>query len=117
MKEVIVYEMLFDKTLEYQESIICVPFEEKYWNEYRKIYNECFCKMREALEIEPINVYSDDSQIKNKMNDIFLYLKNEVIAGAVSCYGNELDDLTFSSKKSPTSKVGDELRLIPPLDK
>lgn len=93
MKEVIAYEMLFDKTLEYQESIICVPFEEKYWNEYRKIYNECFCKMREALEIEPINVYSDDFQIKNKMNDIFLYLKNEVIAGAVSCYGNELDDL------------------------
>ena len=49
--------------------------------------------MRKELEVEPINFYSDYSQIKNKVNDIFLYLQNGVIVGAVSCYGNELDDL------------------------
>ncbi|GEM_PF-5162089 len=26
MKEIIVYEMIFDKTLEYRNDIICVPF-------------------------------------------------------------------------------------------
>lgn len=93
MEEIIAYEMVFDKTLGYQNGIICVPFQEKYWDEYRKIYNECFYEMRKALEVEPINFYSDYSQIKGKINDIFLYLKNGVIAGAVSCYGNELDDL------------------------
>lgn len=93
MEEIIAYEMVFDKTLGYQNDIICVPFQEKYWDEYRKIYNECFYEMRKALEVEPINFYSDYSQIKGKINDIFLYLQNGVIAGAVSCYGNELDDL------------------------
>ena len=93
MKEIIAYEMFFDKTLEYKNDIICVPFQEKYWNEYKKIYNECFYKMRKELEVEPINFYSGYYQIKDKINNIFLYFQNEVIAGAVSCYGNELDDL------------------------
>ena len=78
MKEIIVYEMIFNKRLEY---------------EYMKIYNECFHKMRNALEIEPINYYYDYSQIQNKINDIFLYLQHGAIVGSVSCYGNELDDL------------------------
>lgn len=93
MKEIIAYEMFFDKTLEYKNDIICVLFQEKYWNEYKKIYNECFYKMRKELEVEPINFYSGYYQIKDKINNIFLYFQNEVIAGAVSCYGNELDDL------------------------
>ncbi len=42
----------------------------------------------QALEVEPVNFYFDYSQIKDKINDIFLYMKNGVIVGAVSCYGN-----------------------------
>ena len=42
----------------------------------------------QALEVEPVNFYFDYSQIKDKVNAIFLYLQNGVIAGAVSCYGN-----------------------------
>ena len=93
MKEIIAYEMLYNKALKYQNDIICVPFRKEYWNEYMKIYNECFCKMRKALEVEPINFYYDYSQIKDKIKDIFLYLQNGGIIGAVSCYENELDDL------------------------
>lgn len=93
MKEISAYEMSFDKTVKYQNDLICIPFEEKYWNEYMKIYNECFHKMRKDLEVEPINFYSDYAQIKDKVNDIFLYLQNGAVVGAVSCYGNELDDL------------------------
>lgn len=93
MKEIIAYEMLYNKELKYQNNIICVPFQKEYWNEYMKIYNECFYKMRKALEVEPINFYYDYSQIKDKINDIFLFLQNGVIIGAVSCYENEIDDL------------------------
>ena len=93
MKEIIAYEMIYNKALKYQNDIICVPFQKEYWNEYMKIYNECFYKMRKALEVEPINFYYDYSQIKDKIKDIFLYLQNGVIAGAVSCYENEIDDL------------------------
>ena len=93
MKEIIAYEMLYNKALKYQNDIICVPFQKEYWKEYMKIYNECFYKMRKALEVEPINFYYDYSKIKDKINDIFFYLQNGVIVGAVSCYENELDDL------------------------
>ena len=93
MKEIIAYEMLYNKALKYQNDIICVLFQKEYWNEYMKIYNECFYKMRKALEVEPINFYYDYSQIKDKINDIFLFLQNGVIIGAVSCYENEIDDL------------------------
>lgn len=93
MKEIIAYEMSFDKMFEYPNDVSCVPFQEQYWDEYMKIYNDCFYEMRKILEIEPINFYSDYSQVKDKINDIFLYLQNGVIVGAVSCYGNELDDL------------------------
>ncbi len=93
MKEIIVYEMLLNEKIKYSTDITCIPFREEYWNEYMKIYNECFYKMRKALEVEPINFYYDYSQIKDKINDIFLYLQNGVIIGAISCYGNELDDL------------------------
>ena len=110
MKEIIAYEMLFDKTLEYQNDIRCVPFQEQYWNEYMKIYNECFYEMRKELEVEPINFYSDYSQIKDKVNDIFLYLQNGVIAGAVSCYGNELDDLIVE-KSFQGQGIGQKLLL------
>ena len=93
MKQIIAYEMIYNKALKYQNNLICVPFQKEYWNEYMKIYNECFYKMRKELEVEPINFYSGYYQIKDKINNIFLYFQDEVIAGAVSCYGNELDDL------------------------
>lgn len=93
MKEIIVYEMSFKERLNYKEDIICIPFQKKYWNGYMKIYNECFYEMRKDLEIEPVDFYSSYSQIKDKINDIFIYIQNGIIAGAVSCYGNEIDDL------------------------
>lgn len=93
MKEIIAYEMSFTGNITYSGGLSCIPFREKYWAEYMKIYNECFYEMRKALEIEPINFYSDYSQMKDKASNTYLYLQNGIIAGAVSCYGNELDDL------------------------
>jgi len=93
MKEIIAYEMSFKGTSNYKNEINCVPFQEKYWNEYMKIYNECFYEMRKDLEIEPFNFYSDYSQMRDKVSNTFLYVQNGEIMGAVSCYGNEIDDL------------------------
>lgn len=93
MKEIIAFEMSFSGRLNSEPDIICIPFQKKYWNEYMQIYNDCFYDMRKELEIEPVNFYSDYSQMEDKTNDTFLLLQNGGIAGAVSCYGNELDDL------------------------
>ena len=73
--------MSFDKMFEYSNDVSCIPFQEQYWDEYMKIYNDCFYEMRKTLEVEPINFYSDYSQIKDKTNDIFLYLQNGVKIG------------------------------------
>ncbi len=110
MKEIIAYEMLYNKALKYQNDIICVPFQKEYWNEYMKIYNECFYKMRTALEVEPINFYYDYSQIKDKIKYIFLYVQNGAIIGAVSCYENELDDLIVE-KSFQGQGIGQKLLL------
>ena len=93
MKEIIAYEMLFKGALRYEELLNCIPFEEKYWKECMPIYNACFYEMRKALDIEPFNFYSAYSQMRDKSDQAFLYLQNGEIVGAVSCYGNELDDL------------------------
>lgn len=93
MKEIIVYEMLFNEKIKYSTDISCIPFQKKYWNEYMQIYNDCFYEMRKELEIEPINFYSDYSQMADKASNTYLCLKNGIIAGAVSCYENEIDDL------------------------
>ena len=110
MIEIMAYEMIYNKVLKCHNDIIYVPFQKEYWNEYMKIYNECFYKMRKALEVEPINFYYEYSQIKDKIKDIFLYLQNGGIIGAVSCYENELDDLIVE-KSFQGQGIGQKLLL------
>lgn len=110
MKEIIAYEMVFKGTLKHDVDMSCIPFQKKYWDEYMQIYNECFYEMRKDLEVEPINFYSDYSQMKDKISGTYLYLQNGVIAGAVSCYGNELDDL-FVNKLFQRQGLGRRLLL------
>ena len=47
------------------------------------------------------------------MGEVFTSFLISVIAGVVSHYICKWLDLSFYSKKTPTSKVGDELRLLP----
>lgn len=110
MKKITVCEMSFGGTLEYRDGLLCIPFQKKYWNEYMQIYNECFHEMRKDLEIEPTDFYSDYSQMKEKADNTYLCLQNGVIAGAVSCYGNELDDLIVN-KSFQRRGLGEKLLL------
>ena len=43
-------------------------FEEKYFVEYMRIYNECFYDMRKALDRKPYNFLSDYKQIINHID-------------------------------------------------
>lgn len=95
--EIIVYEMQCDKLTE-KVNIACIPFEIQYFEEYKRIYNECFYDMRKSLDIEPYNYLSSYEQIRQKSKDIFLLIGNEEIIGSIACYGNEIDDLIVSKK-------------------
>lgn len=91
--EIIAYEMEYgDKEL-MESSLKCISFQNKYFKEYMKIYNECFYEMRKVLDIQPYNFLSEYEQIENKIEDIFLFVECDVIVGSVACYGNEIDDL------------------------
>lgn len=98
MKEVIAYEMRYEKAFVEQNGIACIPFERHYFEEYKRIYNECFYDMRKALDIEPYNFLSSYEQIAEKAKDIYLYAEDGEIIGSVACYGNEIDDLIVNKK-------------------
>ncbi len=106
--EVIAYEMQFiEKEIPFP-NVELISFQKKYYSQYELIYNECFYDMRNALEIQPYNFYSDIEQVKNKMKDIYLLLQDEIILGSVACYGNEIDDLVVN-KKYQNNGIGKEL--------
>lgn len=96
--EIIAYEMKFNKDIIEQSNILCIPFEEQYFQEYMRIYNECFYDMRKTLNIEPYDFLSNYKQIAEKIKDIYLFVENGEIIGSVACYGNEIDDLVVNKK-------------------
>ena len=79
-------------------DIVCIPFVDEYFQEYMRIYNECFFEMRKALDIEPYNFLSSFQQIADKANDIYFLMEQGEIIGSVACYGNEIDDLIVNKK-------------------
>ena len=96
--EIMVYEMKYVKDGIGENSISCIPFEQKSFQQYMKIYNACFYEMRKSLDIKPYNFLSDYEQVREKSKDIFLLVSGEEIIGSVACYGSEIDDLIVNKK-------------------
>ena len=80
------------------DAVPMIPFSEKHYPQYERIYNSCFYEMREALDIKPYNFYSDIEQIRDRMANIFLLTDHETIIGSVGCYGTEIDDLIVNKQ-------------------
>ena len=87
------YEMVYDKAEVPESNIECIRFDESYIKDYIASYNEAFYPMRKALDIEPYNWYSEESAVLEKTADTYMLIKDGKLIGAVSCYGNEIDDL------------------------
>ncbi len=92
------YEMKYINALVEQSNIVCIPFEKKYFQEYMRIYNECFFEMRKALGIQPYNFLNAYEQIAEKVEDIYLLVDRGELIGSIACYGNEIDDLIVNKK-------------------
>ena len=75
------YEMKYTADIVQCSNINCIPFEEKYFPDYMRIYNECFYDMRKALERKPYNYLSEYEQIVNNINNIYLLIDNNEIIG------------------------------------
>ena len=96
--EITAYEMKYVHDCVEKSGIVCIPFEEAFFQEYMSIYNECFYEMRKALDIQPYHFLNTYNQIADKAKDIYLLIGQGEIIGSVACYGNEIDDLIVSRK-------------------
>lgn len=90
--------MHFDKKDLPVADICCIPFDERFIEEYKTFYNAAFYPMRKALGIKPYNWYSNLEDIRALSSDIYLLTEGDELIGAVACYGNEVDDLFVCGK-------------------
>ena len=74
-------------------SVELIPYSPDFQAAYKRIYNECFHEMREALGIEPFDYIQDDSYFETGMDAVYLLVKNGGIIGSVALKENEIDDL------------------------
>lgn len=93
-----VFKMKYEGDVHEDCGIACIPFSETYFEEYKRIYNECFYEMRKSLRREPYNWLGEYSQIAAYTDELFLMVKNGEIIGSVACKGNEVDDLIVNQK-------------------
>lgn len=79
------------------ESFITLKqYSDEYFKEYKKVYEDCFCEMRTALDLHPINACDSKEELLAKQNDIFIYMEDDKIIGSVAIYDNEIDDLIIA---------------------
>ncbi|MBR4223824.1 MAG: GNAT family N-acetyltransferase, partial [Oscillospiraceae bacterium] len=91
-------------------AISPVPLDAGRIAEYKRSYNAAFRPMREALGIAPFDWYTDDGELPDKAEDIYVLTDGEELIGSVACYGNEIDDL-FVSETHLRRGYGRELLL------
>jgi len=95
--EVVAYTMEYNGAT-VDSELALVPFEEKYYEDYRDIYHDCFYEMRKALGLRPYNACDSIKKLLAKKNDVFLLLADNEIVASVAVYENEIDDLFVSRK-------------------
>ena len=88
-----VFEMTYVHPTKERSSVELLPYSSRYHTEYRRIYNECFHEMREALGIEPYDFIQDDSFFATGMDQVYLLTNEDNLLGGVRLKGNEIDDL------------------------
>ena len=74
-------------------TVSLVPYGPKYQEQYRRMYNACYHKMREALDIKPYDFIQNDSFFSEGMNNVYLLVENDELIGGVTLKGSEIDDL------------------------
>jgi len=87
------YEMTYTHKTTEHSSVSLLPYGSVFKDDYRKLYNECYHEMREALGIKPYDFIQDDSFFDDGMDRVFILLKDDELIGSVALKGNEIDDL------------------------
>jgi len=87
------YEMKYTNPVTEHSTVTLVPYSAGYQETYKKMYNACYHKMREALDIKPYDFIQDDSFFAEGMDAVYILLDEDRLIGSVALKGEELDDL------------------------
>ena len=80
-----------------KSDLSLVPFDEKYYKQYKNVINDCFYEMRKALNIKPYDKHSNSLvELAMLKESTFLLLDGDVIICAVSFFGNELGNVVVN---------------------
>lgn len=63
------------------------------YNEYKRIYEECFRDMRTALQLFPVDCCDSQEELERKKENIYVLEISGKLIGSVAIYDNEIDDL------------------------
>ena len=92
------YKMEYIRPIDEKASVEMVAYSSAFQENYRKIYNDCYHEMREALKIEPYDYIQDDSFFETGMNAVYLLLNGTEIIGSVALKKDEIDDLIVNPR-------------------
>lgn len=87
------HKMEYVRPVTEKSGISLVPYDPKYQDQYKRIYNACYHEMREALDIKPYDFIQDDSFFREGMENVYLLIKSGELIGSVALKGSEIDDL------------------------
>ena len=101
-----IYEMCYDKQELPECSIECVPYDSNFFNEYKRIKDECFPLMGKLKDLFPERDFSD-IKISEDTSNIFCFKVNEEIIGSSSDRPNR----SYNSFTSSSGANGSNSRL------
>ncbi|MBO7395224.1 MAG: GNAT family N-acetyltransferase [Ruminococcus sp.] len=90
------YRMKYLHPVDEKPTIEMIPYSPEYREEYKRVYNECYREMREALDIKPYDFIQDDSFFESGMENVYLLTDNGALIGSVAIISGEIDDLIVS---------------------
>ena len=85
-------------TMEYRGGSIVSPLRLRNYSafdyeEYKRIYEECFRDMRTALQRFPVDCCDSKEELERKRDNIYILEIDGKLVGSVAIYDNEIDDL------------------------
>lgn len=92
------YEMEYNGST-VESDLPFIPFEEKYYKQYKDLIDDCFYEMRKALNIQPYNKFCGSlEEVMKKKENFFLLLEGDEIICSVSCLENEIGNVLVNLK-------------------
>ena len=84
-------------TMEYRGGSIVSPLRLRNYSafdyeEYKRIYEECFRDMRTALQRFPVDCCDSKEELEHKKDKIYILEIDGKLVGSVAIYDNEIDD-------------------------